>query len=283
MSGGSEPDRSLEGYRERADSFLAELEEETYRHFAGLKPELELAAIHDRYDDLTSLEQARSIGERVNGAGPMRELWRFACEGYLGAATRAEDEHLATLEAGLEVKSSGERIAFRMLGPEIANSGDRERRARLEQARSALVEQELNPIMLELRARLRTATLELGGESAVDLYRRFGSTTWPRKPARSWPRPRASTSARWSDCSSCGLGFASTRWRASTRRGSSGPLTGTAPSRPGACSLRSRGRWPAWASTCAASRTWRSTSPRVRARRRAPSARRSRSRTASCW
>jgi hypothetical protein len=174
MSGGSEPDRSLEGYRERAESFLAELEEETYRHFAGLKPELELAAIHDRYGDLTSLEQARSIGERVNGAGPMRELWRFACEGYLGAATRAGEERLATLEAGLEVKSSGERIAFRMLGPEIANSGDCERRARLEQARSALVEQELNPIMLELRARLRTATLEMGGESAVDLYQRFG-------------------------------------------------------------------------------------------------------------
>lgn len=174
MSGGPGPDRLLDGYRERADRFLAELEEETCRHFAGLKPELELAEIHERYSDLTSLEQARRIGERVDGAGPMRELWRFACEGYLGTVTRAGDERLATLEAGLEVDSDGERIAFRMLGPEMANSGDRERRARLEQARSALVERELNPIMLDLRGRLRAAVLELGGESAVDLYRRFG-------------------------------------------------------------------------------------------------------------
>jgi hypothetical protein len=174
MSGGPGPDRSLDGYRERAEHFLAELEEEAYRHFAGLKPELELAAIHGRYDDLTSLEQARRIGERVDGAGPMRELWRFACEGYLGAITRADEEHLATLEAGLEANSDGARIAFRMLGPEIANSRDRKRRGRLEQARSSLVERELNPIMLDLRGRLRTAVLELGSESAVDLYRRFG-------------------------------------------------------------------------------------------------------------
>jgi hypothetical protein len=174
MSGGPGQDRLLDGYRERADRFLAELEEEAYLHFAGLKPELELAEIHGRYDDLTSLRQARRIGDLVDGAGPIRELWRFACEGYLGAVTRSEEERLATLEAGLEVSSDGEQIAFRMLGPEIANSSDRERRARLEQARCALVERELNPITLDLRGRLRAAVLELGAESAVDLYRRFG-------------------------------------------------------------------------------------------------------------
>jgi len=174
MAGGPGHDPFLNGYRERADRFLAELEEETYRHFAGLKPELELAAIHERYGDLTSLEQARRFGERVDGDGRMRELWRFACEGYLGAVTRAEEEHLAALEARLKADLDGEQIPFRMLGPEMANSGDRERRGRLEQARCSLVERELNPITLALRGRLRAAVLELGSESAVDLYRRFG-------------------------------------------------------------------------------------------------------------
>ena len=174
MAGSPGQDPSLDDYRERADRFLAELEEEAYLHFAGLKPELELGPIHERYLDLTSLEQARWIGERVDGDGRMRELWRFACEGYLGAVTRSDEEHLATLEAGLEAELDDERIAFRMLGPEMANSGDRTRRSRLEQARCALVEEELNPFLLDLRARLRTAVLELGGESTVDLYRRFG-------------------------------------------------------------------------------------------------------------
>jgi hypothetical protein len=174
MAGSLGLEQSLDEYRKRADRFLAELEEETYRHFAGLKPELELGAIHERYGDLTSLEQARWIGERVDGDGRMRELWRFACEGYLGAVTRAEEERLATLEAGLEVDIGGERITFRMLGAEIANCEDRERRERLEGARCSLVEHELNPITLDLRKHLHSAVRELGSESAVDLYRRFG-------------------------------------------------------------------------------------------------------------
>ncbi len=174
MAGSPGPEQSLDEYRARADRFIAELEEETYLHFAGLKPSLELEAIHERYSDLTSLEQARWLGERVDGDGRMRELWRFACEGYLGALTRAEEERLATLEAELSAELGGERIAFRMLGPEIANSEDRERRERLERARCALVEHELNPIKLELRRRLRAAVLELGSESAIDLYRHFG-------------------------------------------------------------------------------------------------------------
>ena len=174
MVGSSEQGLLLEKYRERSDRFLTDLEEEIYLHFAGLKPEFELGAIHERYRDLTSLEQALWIGERVDGDGRMRELWRFACEGFLGAVTRADEERLATLEAGLEAEIDGEQIAFRMLGPEMANSADRERRGRLERARCALVDDELNPTLLDLRGRLRTATRDLGSESAVELYRRFG-------------------------------------------------------------------------------------------------------------
>jgi hypothetical protein len=174
MAGSLGLEQSLDEYRARADRFIAELEEETYRHFAGLKPSFELEAIHERYSDLTSLEQARWIGEHVDGDGRMRELWHFACEGYLGALTRSEEERLATLEAGLEAEVGGERIAFRMLGPEIANSEDRKRREQLERARCSLVENKLNPIKRDLRKRLRKAVLELGSESPVDLYRRFG-------------------------------------------------------------------------------------------------------------
>ena len=174
MAGGPGHEPLLDAYRERADRFIAELELEDFEHFAGLKPELELEAIYKRYEDLTSLEQARTIGARVDGDGRMRELWRFACEGYLGSLTRSEDEHVARLEAGLEANLGGERIPFRMLGPEIANSEDRGRREQLDRARTELVERELNPVFLELRRRLRGAVHELGSESAVDLYRRFG-------------------------------------------------------------------------------------------------------------
>jgi hypothetical protein len=173
MVGSPGQELSLDAYRERADRFIAELEREGFEHFAGLKPELELEPIYERFSDLTSLEQALAIGEQAGGDGRMRELWRFACEGYLGALTRGEDEHIARLEAGLEVNLDGECIPFRMLGPEISNSDDRGRRERLERARAELVARELNPVILELRRRLRTAVRELGSESAVELYRRF--------------------------------------------------------------------------------------------------------------
>ena len=174
MAASSEQGLLLEKYRKLSDRFLADLEEEAYLHYAGLKPELELEAIHGRYRDLTSLERARWIGKRVDGDRRMCELWRFACEGFLGAITRADEECRAKLEAELFVNLDGERIAYRMLGSEIANSADRKRRKRLEQARCALVDRELNPILLDLRARLHAAVHELGSESAVDLYRRFG-------------------------------------------------------------------------------------------------------------
>ena len=44
----------LDAFRERAERFLAERDEEEYRHFAGHKPDYDLAPIYERYADLTS-------------------------------------------------------------------------------------------------------------------------------------------------------------------------------------------------------------------------------------
>ena len=54
--------RDLDAYRERADRFIATLDEEYYLHFAGHKERLELEAIYGEFADLTTIEQARSIG-----------------------------------------------------------------------------------------------------------------------------------------------------------------------------------------------------------------------------
>jgi hypothetical protein len=174
MKGSPPPEPALDRYRERADRFLSALDEEVYLHYSGLKSELDLETIYERFGGLTTLEQARAIGAAVDGGGRMRELWRFACEGYLGSLTRSEDQRVSRLEAALEARLDGERIPFRMLRPEMANSDDRERRHRLEQARSELVASELNPVLLEARERLGEAVHGLGSKSMLDLYLRFG-------------------------------------------------------------------------------------------------------------
>jgi hypothetical protein len=167
-------ERQLDQYRERADRFISELDEEFYLHFAGIKERLELEQVFERHAELTSLDQARAIGASVGEDRRRRELWRFACEGYLGATTRPLQERLAALEATTMVSLDGSEIAFRMLRPEQANSGERGRRERLEHARTEIVAERLLPIQAEARERALAAVEELGAATYLELYRGFG-------------------------------------------------------------------------------------------------------------
>ena len=166
--------KELDAYRERADRFIAGLDEEYYLHFAGHKERLELEPLYREFEDLTTLEQARSIGAAVNGSSRIRELWRFACEGHLGQLTKELEEQLADAEAGLKTTFEGEEIPFRMIKPTIMNEPDRGKRARLEELRNELVDEHLNPLYLEAHARTRTAVRELGADNYFELYKQFG-------------------------------------------------------------------------------------------------------------
>ncbi len=163
----------LDAYRDQADRFIAELDEEYYLHYAGHKETLDLEEIYERHAELTTAELAREIGGAVDGDARVRELWRFACEGHLGELTRTYEEKIAGLEAGLEAQVDGESIPFRQLRPAVANEPDRARRERLEKARSALVDEQLNPVHLEAHDATHAAVPALGAAGYVDLYRRF--------------------------------------------------------------------------------------------------------------
>src|SRR5918911_703824 len=100
-------ERELDAYRDEADRFIAELDEEAYLHFAGLKDKYAPGPIYERHAELTQLEKAQAIGLAVNGGSRVRELWRFACEGYLGRLTRVEAEQAARPEAELKAEGDG--------------------------------------------------------------------------------------------------------------------------------------------------------------------------------
>ncbi len=174
MSETTPSDRELEGYRAGADRFLAEVDEEYYLHYAGLKADLELRSIYERHADLTELETVKRVGRAVRGRQNL-ELFRFGCEGYLGELTREHQERIAELEATLEAPHDGGTVGYRMLPPTIANTADRETRARLEAARNALTDEHLNPVYLDSVATVQRAVPELGAPSYFELYRdRFG-------------------------------------------------------------------------------------------------------------
>ena len=164
----------LDNYREQADRFIAAIDEEYYLHYAGLKDTLELEPIYEQFAELTGLEQANRIGAAVDGDRRIRELWRFACQGYLGNLTREHEERTARIEADLTATVDGEEIPYRMLRPTIANEPDRERRRRLEHARNALTEEHLLPLQLDAVGIEQAAVRELGAPNYAELHRRLG-------------------------------------------------------------------------------------------------------------
>ena len=78
-----------------ADRFIAELDEEAYLHYAGLKDTYDLGPIYERHERLTTLDTARELGASVDGSRRTRELWRFSCEQYLGNLVRDDAERIA--------------------------------------------------------------------------------------------------------------------------------------------------------------------------------------------
>jgi hypothetical protein len=165
--------RELDTYRERIDRFIAELDEEYYLHYAGHKETLDLKPLYERYPELSELEQAQALGEAVDGDRGIAELWRFASENYLAELTREHAERSATLEAQLEATVDGEQVGYRMIRPTIANSADRAKRQRLEEARNRLTEEHINPIHRDAVGKLHEAVPRLGAPTYADLYRRF--------------------------------------------------------------------------------------------------------------
>jgi hypothetical protein len=160
--------RELDALRDEADRFVAELTEESYLHYAGLKETLDIEPIYERHEELTRLDTAQRL------VGGPSELWRFACEGFLGNLTREHQARVAAVEASLETTIDGEKIPYRMLRVAIANEPDRDHRQRLEEARVRLLDENLNPVYLEAHAIDRGAVSQLGSPNSYDLYKRFG-------------------------------------------------------------------------------------------------------------
>src|SRR5262245_36094582 len=164
--------RELDGLRADADRFIAELDEEAYLHFAGLKDTYDLVPIYERHEELTKLDTALDIGASVNGSRNVRELWRFACEGYLGNFVREEQEKIAEAETKT-VNVDGEDVPYRNLRPAIANEEDRSTRERIEQARNDATEETMNPLYLRSATVIHRETERLGASNYLELYRGF--------------------------------------------------------------------------------------------------------------
>src|SRR2546423_4896610 len=133
-----------------------------------------MGRFYERHEQLTQLDAALARGAAVDGDRRRRELWKFACEGYLGNFVSEEAERVAELEATLTATVDGEEIPYRMLKPRLGNEEDREARARIEAARNELTEERLNALELQAAQVVQRETRRLGAANYADLYRSFG-------------------------------------------------------------------------------------------------------------
>jgi len=160
---------AVDTYRARLEEMTAEVMEEHYLHAAGRKPTYEIAAVYERYAELTTLEQARALAE-----GAPAELHRFACEAYLGDGTKHLSEEIANAEAALLVPVDGEEVPYREVTPRLLNEPDRDRRRRLYDARCAVTAEHMNPLHELVDARVRELVGDLRAGSTLELYEGFG-------------------------------------------------------------------------------------------------------------
>ena len=165
----------LDEYRRDAEHFCEEIDREYYLHLAGHKPDLEVETIYARHESLFAREAVERIGEaRRAGTGEeerrLRYLHQFALDGHLGALTRSLAARLAELEATLELEVEAETIPYRMVPVIQANEPEPERRAEIEAARNAVLDQRLTPLHREGLESSHAACVELGWPSYLDAY-----------------------------------------------------------------------------------------------------------------
>ena len=161
---------SVSTFREQLEEMNADALDEYYRHSAGLKPTLEIAAIYDRYPELSTLEQVHAMEEE---AAP-RALRQYAAEAYIGNGVKVLTERAANTEAELTVQIGEERIPYRAVRPRLMNEPDSARRHDLYARRCATTEEHINPILSELAETERGLTRDVGAINVLALYTHFG-------------------------------------------------------------------------------------------------------------
>ena len=150
----------LDAYRAEAEAFASAISREYLLHLSGRQDELAIEPIYERHAGLFSPEAV----EELRGAGS-RPLLEFAVEGLIGRATKEEAAELARREATLEVELDGERMPYRQAAVALANEPDPDRRAALQEARLALGEEQLDPLLRAALERSHALAAELGWPS----------------------------------------------------------------------------------------------------------------------
>ena len=147
-------------FEKRAEAFQEEINREYYQALAGLKEQLEVVSIYDRYTDLFAEDTVRALlGQRRDKQG--RYLAELATMGYLEQKVKDLTEAITNFVLKATVEWDGEEIPYQAVQPRISNEPVMERRHEL-YARQRAVTAKSNDQRAERFQAMYGATQDLG-------------------------------------------------------------------------------------------------------------------------
>ncbi len=160
--------------RRDVEAFVRAMDGEAYEHGAGLKEEMNSAAIYRRFSHLFSTERVSEVARRRAGATGeearrLRYLQALVTSEHLGNAVKELSDEHSTWEATKSLEVEGEKVPYRMAPALISNEARRERRQALQEA-SDEAKKEANPRLVHRIQILHGLARELGFRDYMHLY-----------------------------------------------------------------------------------------------------------------
>ena len=151
------------------------MEREWYLNWAGLKEEMNLSPIYNKYKHLFTKELILAVKEKRKQAKgeedrKLRYLQQFFVSEYLGMVVKELSDKAETMESKETIEVDGEKIPFRLAAVKIANEPKREQRSRLFEARNRVIDK-INVVLLERMKKLHETSRKLGYTNYMALFR----------------------------------------------------------------------------------------------------------------
>lgn len=157
------------------DNFATEKEREWFLNWAGLKEEMNLSAIYEKYGHLFTRPLILEVKEKRKHAKgeeerKLRYLQEFFVSGYLDTVVKELSDKSETLESKEKVKVDSEEIPFRLAAIKLSNESDRTKRRKIFQARTKVIGEIINPVLKERMQKLHDTSVELGYKNYMTLF-----------------------------------------------------------------------------------------------------------------
>lgn len=181
---GEDSDLDLEKLRSYAEGFYRESMEEYYLNGAGLKDELNLSAISEKYSHLFEIHVIDKVAELLQHAEGdderrLRYLWAWLVDAYHDHAVAGITDEVATRETNTQVETDRGNVSYRVLPVEIGGEAARERRLFL-RAQYEKAMEGLNHLREERLETLHQTSREFGSRSYVELYEKVRGIDFDR-------------------------------------------------------------------------------------------------------